>query len=451
MTDCLADPLLHAVTEVRGHKVLAPCVLLERIGEGGMGVVYRGLHLNLGIEVAVKVVPPSKSNGDPTFVQRFRREARSAARINHHNVVRVFDVESAGDLHYLTMEYVPGEDAHQRVTRLGPLPVGEALRIVHDASLGLHAAHREGIVHRDIKPGNLLISARGEVKVGDLGLAKPEHGSPDSMVSMAGVAVGTPAFMPPEQWEGAVTSATDVWAMGSTLYYLLTGQLAFSGDSVLTLMHRIATQPFPDIRSERADVPDSVVALLKRATASAPRDRFQDAGELAAAIAQLPVATSEISGVQAELQEQPTTQSPATRKWLDEVKDLISSDTIATIVSKPHAHAVASAPDMPGSDSAVGTSPPSTADRELDARHIRSLLRWSALAFVVSLAVGAIGGFMVWDAQSSGSVPAWLLLAPTAGATLVFMSPLYFLRKKWFPTKARLQAAVESLKTPKSQ
>ena len=455
MPDVLDDPLLDGVAEVRGHKVLAPCVLMERIGEGGMGVVYRGMHLNLGVEVAVKIVPPGKASSDPTFVERFRREARSAARINHQNVVRVFDVENVGDLHYLTMEYVQGEDAHQRVVRKGPLPVSEALQIVRDASLGLSAAHAEGIVHRDIKPGNLLISARGHVKVGDLGLAKPSHGSPDSMVSMAGIAIGTPAFMPPEQWAGAVTNATDVWAMGSTLYYLLTGQLAFSGDSVLTVMHQIANEPFPDIRTARPDVPDSVVALLLRATANEPSERFADAAELAEAIAQLALPATAITDVQVDPGEQPTMLSLPTRKWLDEVKELIATGTTSKIGAQNTATPAAEPTDAPTANTPAPNAPaphdaPTGVASELDARRIRIFLRWAALAFVVSLTVGGIGGLIVWDAQASGSVPTWLLLLPTAGATLVFMSPLYFVRKKWFPTQERLQAAIASLKsTPK--
>jgi serine/threonine protein kinase len=268
MEDLRSDPLLAKVTEVNGFKHLPPCIVIGRVGSGGMGAVYRGHHLNLDIEVAVKCLKPSLVDDDPTFVDRFRREARSAARINHQNVIRVFDVAENLGLHYLIMEFVQGETARQRVDRKGPLAVAEALQIVYEASLGLGEAHRLGLVHRDIKPDNLLVSVRGQVKVADLGLAKPAISSAQSMLSAANQVMGTPPYMPPEQWSGErVTSATDVWAMGATLYYLLTGTEAISGDSVARIMSRIVLQPFPDVGERRADVPKAVAARLARATA----------------------------------------------------------------------------------------------------------------------------------------------------------------------------------------
>ena len=163
MEDLSSDALLAQTTEIKGYKILPPCVLYARIGVGGMGAVYRGHHLNLDIDVAVKCLKPSLVADDPTFVDRFKREGRSAAQINHQNVIRVFDVAESLGLHYLIMEYVAGETERQRVERKGALDVPEALQIVYESSLGLGEAHRMGIIHRDIKPDNLLISSRGQV------------------------------------------------------------------------------------------------------------------------------------------------------------------------------------------------------------------------------------------------------------------------------------------------
>ena len=205
------DELLANVTEIAGSKVLPPCVILAKIGQGGMGAVYRARHLNLDIDVAVKVLKPQLVADDPQFISRFRREGQSAAKIRHQNVLGVYDVAESGGLHYIIMELVVGETARQRVERKGPLAVGEALQLIYEAALGLGEAHRLGFVHRDIKPDNLLVSNSGQVKVADLGLAKPTlGGGGQSLVSSPYQIMGTPSYMPPEQWETtSVTSAAN--------------------------------------------------------------------------------------------------------------------------------------------------------------------------------------------------------------------------------------------------
>ncbi|HEB52385.1 MAG TPA: serine/threonine protein kinase [bacterium] len=326
MQDLRADPLLSQTTEVKGYKVLPPCVLYARVGAGGMGAVYRGHHLNLDIEVAVKCLKPSLADDDPTFVDRFRREGRSAARINHQNVIRVFDVAEHLGLHYLIMEFVQGETARQRVERKGPLRVPEALEIVYESALGLGEAHRMGIIHRDIKPDNLLISSRGQVKVADLGLAKPTFSSGQSVVSMAGQVMGTPPYMPPEQWgDDPPTAAIDVWAMGAVLYYLLAGHEAIRGDSLPKVMNQIVLHDFPDIREVRDDVPDSVVTILRKATAKAPGERYRDGTALADAIAQLPEHRISLVDDDAGSTQVRTMLSPPPIKQIDEIKQILSS------------------------------------------------------------------------------------------------------------------------------
>lgn len=284
-----SDEILSRAQEVEGYRVLPPCVIYSKLGEGGMGAVYRGRHLNLDIDVAVKCLKPGLVGDDAQFVVRFQREARAAAQISHQNVIRVFDVAESRGLHYLIMEFVQGETARDRVKRKGRLGVGEALEIVYRSALGLGEAHRRGFVHRDIKPDNILISSGGVVKVADLGLAKPATREDDgSMMSMTGVNVvmGTPQYMPPEQWESAknVTAAADVWALGATLYYLLCADEAIQKDSLPRIMQQVILKPFPDPRTVRADVPDDVAALIAKATASKAADRFADGQYLAEAL-----------------------------------------------------------------------------------------------------------------------------------------------------------------------
>ncbi len=324
------DELLANVTEVAGSKVLPPCVILARIGQGGMGAVYRARHLNLDIDVAVKVLKPQLVSDDPLFVQRFRREGQSAAKISHQNVIRVYDVAENGGLHYIIMELVVGESARQRVERKGPLPVGEALALLYEAALGLGEAHRLGLVHRDIKPDNLLVSHSGQVKVADLGLAKPTiGGNGQSMLSSPNQIMGTPSYMPPEQWETTnVSAAADVWALGATLHYLLAGEDAITDPERIParIMRKILLQPFPDIRQRRPEVPAEVAALIQKATSKEPGQRFLDAGEMAAAIDELPQRRTSLRDRAAGTTEARTMVSPPPLKNLEQIKQWLRED-----------------------------------------------------------------------------------------------------------------------------
>ena len=318
-----SDSNLSRAKEVEGYKVLPPCVLYGKIGQGGMGAVYRGRHLNLDIDVAVKCLKPDLTGEDEQFVVRFRREARSAARINHQNVVRAFDVSEEQGLHYIVMELVQGETARQRVQRKGQLAVGEALEIVYGAASGLGEAHSKGFIHRDIKPDNIMIASSGAVKVADLGLAKPSGASNMSMLSGTNLIMGTPQYMPPEQWENTatVTTAADVWALGATLYYLLVGGEAIGKESLPAIMQRIVMKEFPDVRGERPDVPDDVAEFIKRATQKEPSERFADAREMAQAIEQLTTRRQTLadnSGISDD--DQNTLLSPPPAKTLAKIK-----------------------------------------------------------------------------------------------------------------------------------
>ncbi len=278
--DLRTDPLLRDVPEFEGFKVLEPCVLYARLGQGGMGTVYRGRHLNLEIDVAVKCLNKALALQGSGFVERFQREARLAASIHHQNLVQVYDVSQRSGVHYLVMEYVTGETARDRVGRKGPLSSQEALKILLGASSGLSEAHTKKIVHRDIKPDNILISHDGRVKVADLGLAKALEVS-DGQTLTQGV-MGTPQYMAPEQWEDSsrVGPTADVWALGATLYFLLAGENAIPSGSMQQVCRRICVDAFPDVRAKAPRTPSEVASLIQRCVERDPTARISDCREL---------------------------------------------------------------------------------------------------------------------------------------------------------------------------
>jgi len=291
--DLANDPLLASVPVVEGYKVLGGVVLYQKLGQGGMGAVYKGRHVRLDIDVALKVMalPPGiPADQAESFVKRFIREAKTAAAINHPNLVRVTDVNTEAGLYFLVMDYVDGESAAARLKRKGRLPEAEAVEICLGAAEGLAEAHRKGIVHRDVKPDNIMIDKEGRVRVTDLGLAKArsvdEEASGPSLVTGTQVAMGTPHYMSPEQFLSARTvgPAADVWSLGVTLFQLLAGQTPWSDSSVFGLARKIDGEPPPDLRSVREDVSDGVCAIIEKALRKNPAERYADCGQMANAL-----------------------------------------------------------------------------------------------------------------------------------------------------------------------
>lgn len=275
-----SDPLLRDAPLIDGFRVLDPAVLYAKVGQGGMGAVYRGRHFKLDIDVAVKCLKPSLADESPEFVARFEREARLAAQLTHQNVVNVMDVHSKHGLHYLVMEFVTGENARERVLRKGKLAEQEALAILLGAVTGLAEAHARGIVHRDIKPDNVLVSLEGRVKLADLGLAKASQSTGQS-ISLASGVMGTPQYMAPEQWESPdVGPSADVWAIGASLYFLLVGEHAIEAPSLAAMARKVQEQSFPSLRDARPGLRAEVYDLFERCVALEPAKRFADAGAL---------------------------------------------------------------------------------------------------------------------------------------------------------------------------
>lgn len=260
--------------EMVGRVLAGRYDLLDRIGQGGMAVVYRARDLALNRLVAVKVLREHLAE-DPTLVERFQLEARAAASLDNRHVVQVFDVGTDLESHYIVMELVDGENLKDYLTRAGPLPVDEALGIVDQVAEALGEAHAQHIIHRDIKPQNILLAEDGSVKVTDFGIAQAI--SAGTLVN-SGSMLGTAQYVSPEQARGrSVGPASDLYGLGVLLYELLAGHPPFSGESPIAVALRHVQETPPDIRGERPDVPPGVAALLARLLAKDADERYQSA------------------------------------------------------------------------------------------------------------------------------------------------------------------------------
>jgi tRNA A-37 threonylcarbamoyl transferase component Bud32 len=270
--------------------VLGQYVLLERLGEGGMGQVFKARHRNLGRVVALKLIRKERLD-NPDAVRRFQREVRAAAALSHPNIVLAYDADQIGGTHLLVMEYVEGStDLARLVRKHGPLPVCRACEYARQAALGLQHAHERGLVHRDVKPHNLLLTADGHVvKVLDMGLARLDHPPGDdwsSTMTQEGVVMGTPDYLAPEQ---ALASHTvdvraDLYSLGCTLYFLLTGKVPFPGGTLAEKLLKHQLQEPRPLAQLRPDVPPGVAAVVRKLMAKRPGDRYQTPAEVAAAL-----------------------------------------------------------------------------------------------------------------------------------------------------------------------
>lgn len=263
--------------------------LLEQIGQGGMGAVYKARHTRLKRHAAVKLLPPRRML-DPQAVARFEGEMEAVGRLDHPNLIRAYDAGEADGRHFLAMEYVDGVDLARLVRRRGPLPVADACEIVRQAALGLQYAHENGLVHRDVKPSNVMLTHNGQVRILDLGLARlHEESVPDERDTAAGQVFGTGDFIAPEQGQDTrqADARSDIYSLGCTLYFLLAGRAPFSRPTHKTFTQKVMAhvqQPIPPITAYRDDVPEAVLAVLERMTAKSPDQRFQSAADVARAM-----------------------------------------------------------------------------------------------------------------------------------------------------------------------
>jgi serine/threonine protein kinase len=266
---------------IQDLKNLGEYRILRRLGGGGMGSVFLGYQEGQNRQVALKVLSPALAKS-PAMIDRFYREARSGAHLNHPNIVRNLSVaqDKATNLHYLVLEYVDGASALELLEKKGNLAIGDAVSIALDIGRALEHAHSRNIVHRDIKPGNILITRAGVAKLADMGLAKRTDES--SHLTMARQGFGTPYYMPYEQAMNARTadSRSDIYALGATLYHLLVGEVPFPGDNSLEIVDRKAQGDFPAASQVNAKVPPALDAILSRMMARKPEDRYQTASEV---------------------------------------------------------------------------------------------------------------------------------------------------------------------------
>ncbi|MBI3270192.1 MAG: protein kinase [Planctomycetes bacterium] len=255
--------------------------LLRALGSGGMGTVYLAEQLSLRRQVAVKL-PNSPRPNDEEKLLRFRREAELSGRLNHPNIVQVFMLGREGNEHFLAMEYVDGESLRARVQREEKLAPLEALRVGVSLLRALAAAHERKIIHRDVKPENVFLTRKGELKLGDFGIARSQGG--DEEITGSGYAIGTPAYMAPEQWVGGpVDERADLYAAGGTIFYALTGRPPYSG-SKEEMMLKCHQAPIPSARGAVPEVPPEAEALLRRLLAKSPAERPSSAEEAATAL-----------------------------------------------------------------------------------------------------------------------------------------------------------------------
>ncbi|HYH67039.1 MAG TPA: protein kinase [Urbifossiella sp.] len=259
--------------------------LLERVGVGGMGQVFLCEHMFMKKRVAVKVLPPAKAD-QPAALGRFYREARAAGSLQHPNIVRTHDIDQDGNLHFLVMDYVDGTNLLDVVKKHGPMDLGRAASYIRQVALALDNAFRAGIIHRDIKPGNVLIDRRGTAKLLDMGLARffKDHTDQLTVKYDDKIVLGTADYVAPEQVANshAVDIRADIYGLGATYYFLLAGHPPFPSGTVSQklLWHR-TKEPTP-IREIRPDVPDEVAAILARMMAKDPKARYQTPAQVAA-------------------------------------------------------------------------------------------------------------------------------------------------------------------------
>src|SRR5437867_8460792 len=257
--------------------------ILRKLGTGGMANVYLAEDEVLGRRVAIKILN-DRHAGDDQFVERFRREAKNAASLSHPNIVSIYDRGEAEGSYYIAMEYLDGRTLKERLVRNGPPPIPIAIDYARQVLAAIGFAHRNGIVHRDIKPHNVVVGRDGRLKVTDFGIAR----SGASQMTEAGSIIGTAQYLSPEQARGAnVDTTSDLYSMGVVLYELLTGEVPFSGDAAVEIaMKHLSQVPKPPSEL-RPEIPHDLDSVVLRALAKDPADRYQSAEQMDADLARV--------------------------------------------------------------------------------------------------------------------------------------------------------------------
>jgi len=289
----LTEYQIDAIAEGKGNNlVLGDYVILDRIGAGGMGQVFKAEHRRMERIVALKMLPDSPT-AFPDAVKRFQREVKAAAKLDHPNIVTAHDAGEAAGSHFLVMQYVEGQDLAYVLTQSGRLSLAQAVDFITQAAKGLEYAHARGVIHRDIKPSNLILAGDGTVKILDMGLARFDESAAirkaaaDEGLTGTGHIMGTAEFMAPEQAEDTrhADHRSDVYSLGCTLYRLLTGEPVYGGATPIQVFLAHRNSPIPSLREQRDDVPEKLDAIFQKMVAKAPEDRYQTVLTLLAELA----------------------------------------------------------------------------------------------------------------------------------------------------------------------
>ncbi|HEX6777044.1 MAG TPA: protein kinase, partial [Ktedonobacterales bacterium] len=266
-------------------KTLGPYQIQALLGSGGMGQVYRARDPRLDREVAIKVLSATLAQ-EPGYSVRFQREAKAAAKLNHPNIVPVFDVGEQGGLMYLVMPLIPGGTLREYLAQRGALPLNEAVSIIEQVAGALQQAHERGMIHRDVKPANILMSAEGRALLTDFGIVRVAQSNESATpLTRIGAFVGSPEYAAPEMVTGqSADHRVDIYALGIMLYQMLTGRLPFVGSNAMALLVQRVQQEAPAPRSINPAISPAVEAVIMKAMAKTPAARYQSATELVQAL-----------------------------------------------------------------------------------------------------------------------------------------------------------------------
>jgi serine/threonine-protein kinase len=270
--------------------------IVSKLGAGGMGTVFLATDVELKRRVALKVLSKDKAE-NPTLVKRFKAEARSAAQLEHENIVRIYDSGEADGYLYIALEYVEGNDLYRLMQKRGNIPVKRSIEIIKQTAEALKHAHRSNIVHRDIKPANLMITNDGMVKLADLGLARAIDDTTETTITRAGTTVGTVDYMAPEQARDskAADIRSDIYSLGCTWYHMLTGKVPYPEGSLTNKLHAHASANLPDPRYLNDTIPAPIVAVIHKMISKKMEDRYQTPGELIKELANKNLTRGEVS------------------------------------------------------------------------------------------------------------------------------------------------------------